>query len=1400
MLGQGARVVRGQECLDESGNTPVVLVPGDEELTAVVRLCNQKGTDQRCGTVIVLPEQQRSVYAPVTRQLAKLGCMTRGELFVIVPADRCSERYNVYGDLPDSREGVIASMELPPTVRLLHAAEPSADHLTFLFQAKLAGLPARCLWDSGAAKCFISHRFAKENRLTVKGPVSSVVLADGSSKAVQGRIKAKLRIQGYSDEVECFVTDLVPGFDIILGDDWSRKHQVAADYCPTQPVLKLGTTGVKLTPMNSTETPGGSKSCAPLLTAVQVKRILKKPLQPSLQPFLVNVRKAAEQTDDSEGDRDPELQSLLKEFKEVFDKPVIGEGGVSVPPCIEVEPGAKAPNRPAFRQSMKERQEVETKVAELLASGGLQPSTSEYGAPVLFVPKPDGSLRMCIDYRALNAITKKNKYPLPRIDDLMDNLSGAKVFSAMDMTAGYNQFMLDPSDVPKTAFNTHIGKYEWKVLPMGLSNAPAVFQAEMNKAFGPHLNRFVCVYLDDVLIFSKDREEHLRHLRMVLEILKKCNLKAKLSKCKFFTPELKFLGHIVSASGMTPDPAKVAVVQEWPTPRSLYEVRSFLGLANYFRKYIRAYSAVAAPLTDLLKAIPGGNKKDRKGKLLRFGKLPEAVAAKLEQEFATQWTSKCQEAFLALKAALSAAPVLKLPDFDQHFEVVVDACEVPPAIGGVLLQEGRPVAYYSRKLSGPELNYSATDIEMLGVIAALKEWRCYLEGQKFTIVTDHQPNTYLDSATNVHTLKRRARWLDASQGYDYQWVYRPGRINVADPVSRAPQHFTQMCAMPVAPRPLRAMASLCGCQSGAGARVQTLLQALAIPPVLAAVGDARADKNREGPLTRRQLRKRPRTPVSEGGGDAPVSKRQHLAGDSDKDMEGPSEDEPSEHESLECLEPLPAAEEEVQAVSQTLAQDFTQRVKAGYASQSASSADAAAKLCARKDRDGLCWTAQEQLIIPDHEDLRWQCIEAMHVHPYAGHYGANRTLRKVQEIFSWPGMRNDVKRYVAECHSCQTVKPVRQKVQGELHPLAIPERRWQSVSMDLITDLPPTKKGFDSVVVFVDRLSKMVHIEPCTKTVGAEGLAEIYENRIFRYHGFPQDIVSDRDVRFASHFWQAIQKRLGVKLSRSTAKHPQSDGQTERMNGIFEETLRHFVGPYQTDWDEYLAVVEFAMNNAFNESIQSTPFMLNYGQHPDTPAVARLRDINPAVNKFVGKWSEQLKRARQCIAAAQQRMKAKADNRRRKAPEFKPGDLVLIDVKHFRLNEGLKAKLGPRFLGPFEIIEEIGPARLSYRVKLPPVLSRVHPVFPVSSLKRYHRSGNYQPPPLPEVIEGELEYEVDWIASTRREGKHRQYKVYWMGHTDPTWEPERLLTHCAEKVRAFWDSKGIPCPHPLRGE
>ncbi|CAI7769555.1 unnamed protein product, partial [Closterium sp. NIES-54] len=296
----------------------------------------------------------------------------------------------------------------------------------------------------------------------------------------------------------------------------------------------------------------------------------------------------------------PQMQVLAEEFKEVFE--TIPNG---LPPdravghTIPVEPGKVPPFRPLYRLSPAEYEEAKQQIEEYLRKGWIEPSASPYGAPILFVNKKGGGLRMCVDYRALNKITVKNRYPLPRIEDLFDRLQGAQWFSALDLAQGYHQLRITEEDVPKTAFRTPFGHFQWRVLSFGLTNAPASFQRAMNDVFREAIGQFVLVYLDDILVYSKTEEEHTQHLKWVLGKLREHKFFARLWKCHFYKRELEYLGHLVGNDGLKVDPKKVAAVQQWPVPQDVGQVRSFLGLANYFRRFLENYSSVVAPLTAL---------------------------------------------------------------------------------------------------------------------------------------------------------------------------------------------------------------------------------------------------------------------------------------------------------------------------------------------------------------------------------------------------------------------------------------------------------------------------------------------------------------------------------------------------------------------------------------------------------------------------------------------------------------------------------------------------------------------------------------------------------------------------------------------------------------------------------
>ena len=430
-----------------------------------------------------------------------------------------------------------------------------------------------------------------------------------------------------------------------------------------------------------------------ILSALQFKRAVKK----GCTPLLIYLKDVQNKEPSSRLENNL-IGSLVKEYEDIFQPIPTGLPPVrEMAHTIPLEEGHKPHFRPIYRLSPLEIEEAKRQITEYIHKGWIEPSSSPYGSPILFVKKKDGGLRMVIDYRALNKLTIKNRYPLPRIDDLFDQLAGSRVFSSLDLAQGYHQIQILEEDVPKTAFRVPFGHYQFKVLSFGLTNAPATFQGVMNRIFQQHLGKFVLVYLDDILVFSKTQEEHLEHLRKVFEILRENKLFAKLTKCRFAKSELEYLGHVVGKDGIKVDPRKIETVTTWARPNDVSQLRSFLGLSNYFRRFIQGYSTLVAPLTHL-------TRKDVK----------------------YIWTEQCQESFEGVKYALTHAPVLSLPIFGERFEVICDASLL--GIGVVLLHIGRPIVFESHKLTPPKRNYYTCEHELTSIVHALRTWCYYLEG------------------------------------------------------------------------------------------------------------------------------------------------------------------------------------------------------------------------------------------------------------------------------------------------------------------------------------------------------------------------------------------------------------------------------------------------------------------------------------------------------------------------------------------------------------------------------------------------------------------------------------------------------------------------------------------------
>jgi len=702
------------------------------------------------------------------------------------------------------------------------------------------------------------------------------------------------------------------------------------------------------------------------------------------------------------------------------------------------------------------------------------------------------------------------------------------------------------------------------------------------------------------------------------------------------------------------------------------------------------------------------------------------------------------DAFTWLKETVTTAPVLASPNFDEPFIVVTDASGY--GIGATLMQvdnsiDGkprRPLAFHSAKLSGAERNYPVGEQELLATISALKKWRCYLEGAKggVTIVTDHLPNTFLNTKSAEQFSRRQARWQIELSRVNPTWVYEKGPTNVADALSRCPNLLHV-----------------------AGTQVNPCAHVGDIPDV------ERESHERQTPSL---------------GNNHPNSQN---------NTPGPA---------LLSTTAQESAPEGVKALLEDIAEWYVENTEAEQNLTETS-------YIKRND----LWYYGSQILVPDEPQLQERCVALHHDGPYAGHPGRDKTLELVQRQFWWPSIRRDVNAYVASCASCQQNKTQAKRPGGLLNPLPIPEYPWQSVSMDLITHLPCTTRGHTAIVVFVDRLTKMVHFAPSRDKLSALGYAELFMSEIFRRHGLPENFVSDRDPRFTSEFFTAICQHLGIKQAMSTAFHPETDGQTERTNRTLEEMLRHYVSPSQDDWDLKLPCAEFAVNNSAKASTGFSPFYLNYGRHPRGPATAVMDTNIPAANEFVSGLNKAISLAKDSLVSAQAHMKKNADERRRDLA-FQVGEQVLLSSKHIKIKTVGTKKLLPKFLGPFIVLKRIG--TLAYELELTPDMPRVHSVFHVSLLRPF-TPGKTPPPPMPTVIEGDAEWEVERIINHRdrtiprrpsraarnpaypqKDAFVREYLVKWVGfgHDSNTWQTKDQCKNCQDLVEQYLASIQTP--------
>jgi hypothetical protein len=950
---------------------------------------------------------------------------------------------------------------------------------------------------------------------------------------------------------------------------------------------------------------------------------------------------------------------------------------------------------PLYNMSRDELLVLRKTLTELLDKEFIRVSNSPAAAPVLFVRKPGGGLRFCCDYRALNKVTRKDRYPLPLIQETLQRIGKAKWFTKMDVIAAFHKIRIKEGDEWKTAFRTRFGLFEWLVTPFGLANAPSTFQRYINRTLQEYLDDFVSAYVDDVLVFTDGtRKQHRDHVRKVLQKLQDAGLQLDIDKCEFEVQSTKYLGFIVEAGkGLRMDPAKVNAITDWKAPTSAKGVLGFLGFANFYRRFIKDFSRITAPLYGLVK------------KRMDF-----------------KWTEDADQSFKRLKKAFVEAPVLA--QFDPDDETVLETDSSGYCSGGILSQFKndvlRPIAFFSKKHAPAECNYPIHDKELLAIVRCLEEWEAELKSVgQFTVLTDHKNLEYFTTVRKLS--ERQMRWQLILSKFNPVIRYRPGKEgSLPDALTRRDQDLPDE-------------------------------------------GDERLDYRMaqlipDGMIQGNNIRLAP-AGVSANTEQTFTDRLRELWG------EGKTQDKD--------FGKIVAT---VQQGHRVFPADLASPVKVSVSD------------CIIDDSGYLRFRGR--LWVPDYEPLRTAIIQELHDSVLAGHPGKNGTIAIVSRDFFWPNLQTTVKRFVRNCGVCGRTKVWRDRKQGLLRPLPVPEQQWQEISADFIGPLP-LSDGFDMIVVFTDRLSKGVLLAPCHSTITSEDFAKLFIKTYYSLHGLPRAMVSDRGPQFIGLAWKTICRLLRIERRLSTAFHPQTDGATERKNIEAEVVIVQWINYAQDDWATWLPVVQLALNGRDSTTTGVSPFFLSHGYplriiDPLTDVAAPVNPKSPiqkgeaivAKIKAVTQWAQSE------MAKAQQDQELQANRSRNIAPAYKVGDKVYLNLRNIRTDRPSK-KLDSR-AAKFTVTEVVGPS--AYRLDTPP---GIHNVFNVDLLRPAADDplpsqlvDDPQPPAI--LVDNEEEWQVEKILDERQKklsGKgsrtRQEYLVKWNGYAKPTWEPASALEETA---------------------
>ena len=1105
----------------------------------------------------------------------------------------------------------------------------------------------------------------------------------------------------------------------------------------------------------------------------------------------LSIDKESMMRDDSDKER---IWSALEPYVHVFDTRELGEArhilGQRVEHTIdtgEAKPIAKHP----YRQAPAMEARIDDRIEQLLQQGAVRPSASPWSSPIVMVRKPGvDNWRMCVDYRGVNSVTIPDVYPIPPVDSLLYSMEGASVFTTLDLQDAYHQIKIVESDIGKTAFVHRRGLYEYIRMPFGLRNAPATFQRYVNGMLNvlriklesqeqlwsedeSMLMTFkhLLGYLDDIILFSETIEQHANQLKVLFKLLSMHGLKVKLSKCEFARKSVKYLGHIIDGSGIHVDPGKVQGVKEMPAPKNMTDVRSFLGMVGYYRKFIPSYTELACPLYEL-------EKKDKEW----------------------DWSEECQRAFENLKSKLTSAPVLVMPDFTKPFILQTDASYV--GVGAVLCQEhnvegekvDKPIAYVSRALRKAERNYAAYEIELLALVYAIKQFRNFIMGSRFLVQTDHRALQWLRTSKDLSG--RLARWAMLLQEFDFDIVYRKGSQNGnADGLSRLPveSDVDGVAGLDeVSLKQIRSVKKI--------PRSLLFLSALPLPTNVIGVSNRsdrdfvhRCEKNstalrvtRTRKVYMEQKRERADLMLQESRNSSPIIPSLPAVDEDDEDELEEGEYRPDMHSSLvnsssedneDGLEYKHDAGSDEEEVTSAIVEDVKESKQSEenanawekirddiQASDMIIESESAEKLLAERQKGDPNWSnlykfldtgvfppacsASEERKLLDESNhfilkegvlyrvfvsnksvdkgfILQVCLpksdvpkilRELHTEPIGGHLSTAKVFNKAVTRYYWPRMYSEIERYCRECEVCIRKQKPHHSYKS---PMLSPEQdrydqyaAGEGIAVDVIG--PITSSGKKSLILtVVDMYTREGEAYPLYRQTTREIVQTLVREWMLR-RGIPRAILSDNGSGFASKIMRACMKTLGVRTDYIIPYRPQSNGVCERLNGTIINMLKAYVYDDQRKWTEYLPYVCFAYNTSVHPATGYTPFFLTHGREAKigSDAVLDIDSTYPSLPEYVQRLLTNFAVSHEGIGERvierKQIRESKNEENVRAYREFEIGSRVYIFIKpKSEKSKDQSKKLMLTYEGPYVVKRKINDVTYKCYEESNPRISRL---------------------------------------------------------------------------------------------